>query len=108
MKRGSHGDAFLKLLGTHGARTIPGVAHPHQLHRRVSGRKPKPDFQELYDFVAAARSSHWMGVFEYSDVDNAGQLSLSTAKWHSRKPSTDRRNRLMALQKKISREIFAS
>jgi ribosomal protein S12 methylthiotransferase len=43
-----------------------------------------------------------MGVFEYSDVDNAGSFPLDGKV----DPETinDRRDRLMALQKKISRE----
>jgi ribosomal protein S12 methylthiotransferase len=44
----------------------------------------------------------WMGVFEYSDVDNAGSYALDEKV--DSKTITDRRNRLMAIQKKISRE----
>jgi ribosomal protein S12 methylthiotransferase len=43
-----------------------------------------------------------MGVFEYSDVDNANSFGLD-AKVDA-DTITDRRNRLMAIQKKISRE----
>jgi ribosomal protein S12 methylthiotransferase len=59
------------------------------------------DFQQLYDFVAAAKLD-WMGVFEYSDVDNAGSFPLDGKV--DAETINDRRNRLMALQKKISRE----
>jgi ribosomal protein S12 methylthiotransferase len=59
------------------------------------------DFKELCDFVKAAKLD-WMGVFEYSDVDNAGSYALDE-KLDSETIS-DRRNRLMAIQKKISRE----
>jgi len=43
-----------------------------------------------------------MGVFEYSDVDNAGSYALDEKV--DAETITDRRNRLMAIQKKISRE----
>jgi ribosomal protein S12 methylthiotransferase len=99
MKRGSHGDAFLKLLERMRA-TIPGVVLRTSFIVGFPG-ETESDFQELYDFVAAAKLD-WMGVFEYSDVDNAasfpldGKVDVETI--------NDRRNRLMALQKKISRE----
>ena len=81
MKRGSHGDAFLKLL------------------ERI--RATEKDFEELCDFVRAANLD-WMGVFEYSDVDNAKSYGLDEKV--DPETITDRRNRLMAIQKKISRE----
>src|SRR5215472_5171738 len=68
MKRGSHGDAFLKLL-ERTRTTIPGVALRTSFIVGFPG-ETDADFQELYDFVAAAKLD-WMGVFEYSDVDNA-------------------------------------
>lgn len=43
-----------------------------------------------------------MGVFEYSDVDNAASFPLDGKV--DADTITDRRNRLMALQKKISRQ----
>jgi ribosomal protein S12 methylthiotransferase len=59
------------------------------------------DFQELLQFVAAAELD-WVGVFEFSDVDNAASFPLDGKV----DPDTisERRNRVMALQKKISRE----
>ncbi len=99
MKRGSSGDAFLHLLERM-RRTIPGVSLRTSFIVGFPGETEK-DFQELCDFVRAAKL-HWMGVFEYSDVDNAeshalaGKVDTGTI--------ADRRNRLMAIQKKISRE----
>ena len=99
MKRGSHGDAFLKLLERMRT-TIPGVALRTSFIVGFPG-ETEADFQELHHFVAAAKLD-WMGVFEYSDVENAesfpldGKVDAETIR--------DRRNRLMALQKKISRE----
>ena len=99
MKRGSHGDAFLKLLERIRA-TIPGVALRTSFIVGFPG-ETDADFQELCDFVAAAKLD-WMGVFEYSDVDNAGSFPLDGKV--DAETINDRRNRLMALQKKISRE----
>jgi ribosomal protein S12 methylthiotransferase len=99
MKRGSNGDAFLKLLDR--ARTsIPGVALRTSFIVGFPG-ETEADFQELCDFVKAAELD-WMGVFEYSDVDNAESFPLDGKV--DAETITDRRNRLMAIQKKISRE----
>src|SRR5580693_9516738 len=99
MKRGSNGDAFLKLLERM-RRTIPGVALRTSFIVGFPG-ETESDFDELCDFVKAAKLD-WMGVFEYSDVDNAGSYSLD-AKVES-ETITARRNELMSIQKKISRE----
>ena len=99
MKRGSHGDAFLKLLERIRA-TIPGVSLRSSFIVGFPG-ETESDFDELCDFVRAAKLD-WLGVFEYSDVDNAGSYALD-AKVDPAVVS-DRRNRLMAIQKKISRE----
>ncbi len=99
MKRGSHGEAFLKLLERIRA-TIPGIALRTSFIVGFPG-ETKADFQELYDFVAAANLD-WMGVFEYSDVDNAASFSLDSKV--DAETINDRRDRLMALQKRISCE----
>ncbi len=99
MKRGSHGDAFLKLLERIRA-TIPGVSLRTSFIVGFPG-ETESDFAELCDFVRSAKLD-WMGVFEYSDVDNAASFSLAD-KVHVA-TITDRRNQLMAIQKKISRE----
>ena len=99
MKRGSHGDAFLKLLERIRT-TIPGVSLRTSFIVGFPG-ETEAEFNELCDFVRAANLD-WMGVFEYSDVDNAGSYALD-AKVDA-ETIMDRRNRLMAIQKKISRE----
>ena len=99
MKRGSHGEAFLKLLERIRA-TIPEVALRTSFIVGFPGETEK-DFEELCDFVRAAKVD-WMGVFEYSDVDNAGSHALDEKV--DAEAITDRRNRLMAIQKKTSRE----
>jgi ribosomal protein S12 methylthiotransferase len=99
MKRGSHGDAFLKLLERIRT-TIPGVSLRTSFIAGFPG-ETEADFEELCDFVRAANLD-WMGVFEYSDVDNANSYTLDEKV--DAETITDRRNRLMAIQKKISRE----
>jgi ribosomal protein S12 methylthiotransferase len=99
MKRGSHGDAFLKLLERIRA-TIPGVSLRTSFIVGFPG-ETEAAFEELCDFVCVANID-WMGVFEYSDVDNAGSYALDEKV--DPETITERRNRLMAIQKKISRE----
>jgi ribosomal protein S12 methylthiotransferase len=99
MKRGSHGEAFLKLLERIRA-TIPGVALRTSFIVGFPG-ETETDFEELCDFVRAAQVD-WMGVFEYSDVDNARSYALDEKV--DAEVITERRNRLMAIQKKVSRE----
>jgi ribosomal protein S12 methylthiotransferase len=99
MKRGSHGDAFLKLLERIRA-TIPGVTLRTSFIAGFPG-ETEADFEELCDFVRAAKLD-WMGVFEYSDVDNAGSFGLDAKV--DPEVTVARRDKLMAIQKKISRE----
>jgi len=99
MKRGSNGDAFLRLLERM-RKTIPGVSLRTSFIVGFPG-ETQEDFDELCDFVRAAKLD-WMGVFEYSDVDNAESHSLNGKV--DAETIAERRNRLMAIQKKISRE----
>jgi len=97
MKRGSNGDAFLRLLER--IRTaIPGVALRTSFIVGFPG-ETEADFRELCDFVNAAELD-WMGVFPYSDVDNASSFALD----HKVDEDTirERQNRLMEIQQKIS------
>jgi ribosomal protein S12 methylthiotransferase len=97
MKRGSNGDAFLKLLGR-ARRTIPGVSLRTSFIVGFPGETEK-DFRELCDFVRAAEFD-WMGVFAYSDEDAAKSFE------HENKVDAEtisrRRDTLMSIQKKIS------
>jgi ribosomal protein S12 methylthiotransferase len=99
MKRGGNGEAFLKLLERARA-TIPGVSLRTSFIVGFPG-ETESDFAELCDFVRAAKLD-WMGVFEYSDVDNAASYPLADKV--DPEIITARRNQLMAIQKKISRE----
>ncbi|HXW54747.1 MAG TPA: 30S ribosomal protein S12 methylthiotransferase RimO [Candidatus Cybelea sp.] len=97
MKRGSNGDAFLKMLELV-RRTIPGVAIRTSFIVGFPG-ETEQDFRVLCDFVRAAEFD-WMGVFAYSDEDRAesfpyqGKVETKTIE--------QRRTVLMAMQKKIS------
>jgi ribosomal protein S12 methylthiotransferase len=97
MKRGSNGDAFLQLL--HRIRTtIPSVALRTSFIVGFPG-ETDANFRELCDFVKAAEFD-WMGVFPYSDVDNASSFSLDEKV--DEETIKDRQNCLMEIQQKIS------
>ncbi len=98
MKRGSNGEAFLKLLERIRT-TIPGVSLRTSFIVGFPG-ETEDDFKELCDFVKAAKLD-WMGVFEYSDVDKAESFALD--KKVDAETITSRRNQLMAIQRRISR-----
>ena len=97
MKRGSNGDAFLKLL-ERARRTIPGVSIRTSFIVGFPGETEK-DFRELCDFVRAA-GFDWMGVFAYSDENTSKSFGYQD------KVGTEtiahRRDALMSIQKKIS------
>jgi ribosomal protein S12 methylthiotransferase len=97
MKRGSNGDAFLQLLSRIRA-SIPGVALRTSFIVGFPG-ETDADFRELCDFVKAAEFD-WMGVFGYSDVDNAGSFALDGKVDEA--TIKERQNQLMALQQKVS------
>ena len=98
MKRGSHGDFFLKLLERIRA-TIPGVAIRTSMIVGFPG-ETAADFQVLSDFVKAARFDR-LGVFSYSDEDTSASFQLD-AKVDG--ATIERRKRsLMSMQRRISR-----
>ena len=99
MKRGSSGEAFLHLLDRV-RKTIPGVSLRTSFIVGFPGETER-DFEGLCNFVKAAKFD-WMGVFEYSDVDNAESYALNEK--IDAETMADRRNRLMAIQKRTSRE----
>jgi ribosomal protein S12 methylthiotransferase len=97
MKRGSSGTAFLRLI-ERVRRTIPEVMLRTSFIVGFPG-ETEADFRELCDFVRAAEFD-WLGVFAYSDVENAASHGLG-AKVDA-ETIADRRDRLMKLQRKIS------
>jgi len=96
MKRGSNGDAFLKMLEKI-RRTIPGVSIRTSFIVGFPG-ETDAEFRELCDFVRAAEFD-WMGVFSYSDEDAAKSFALGGKV--DGKTIARRRNELMSIQKKI-------
>jgi ribosomal protein S12 methylthiotransferase len=97
MKRGSHGDAFLKMLEKI-RKKIPGVSIRTSFIVGFPGETEK-DFRELCGFVRAAEFD-WMGVFSYSDEDAA--KSFQYEEKVDAKTIERRRATLMSIQKKIS------
>ena len=98
MKRGASGEIFLKLIERI-RRTIPGVAIRTSFIAGFPGETDR-DFEELCDFVKAARFDR-LGVFSYSDEDSSASYALG-GKVDAR-TIYNRKRRLMALQRKISR-----
>jgi len=99
MKRGSSGDAFLKLLERMRA-TISGVSIRTSFIVGFPG-ETAADFDELCEFVRAAEFD-WLGVFEYSDVENAASRAIGGKV--DAEAIVHRRHELMAIQQKISRK----
>jgi ribosomal protein S12 methylthiotransferase len=98
MKRGASGEIFLKLLEKI-RRTIPGVAIRTSMIVGFPG-ETEADFNELCDFVQAAQFDR-LGTFSYSDEDTSKSFALD-AKVDGR-TIQNRKRRLMAIQRKISR-----
>src|SRR5689334_1053925 len=98
MKRGSHGDFFLKLLERIRA-TIPGVAIRTSMIVGFPG-ETEADFEILCDFVKAAQFDR-LGVFAYSDEETSASFKLDQ-KVNGR-IIHNRKQKLMALQRRISR-----
>ena len=97
MRRGSSGDAFLKMLEKV-RKTIPGVSIRTSSIVGFPG-ETEEDFRELCDFVRAAEFD-WMGVFSYSDEDAAKSFAYENKV--DAKTIERRRDALMSIQRKIS------
>lgn len=100
MKRGSNGDLFLKLLERI-RRTIPGVAIRTSFITGFPG-ETQADFDELCQFVEAAQFDR-VGVFTYSDEDTSQSFHLDGKV--SKRDMANRKRRLMAIQRKISKRM---
>jgi ribosomal protein S12 methylthiotransferase len=98
MKRGAHGDIFLKLIERI-RRTIPGVAIRTSMIAGFPG-ETDADFETLCQFVKAAEFDR-LGVFSYSDEDSSASYHLD-GKVDAR-TIYNRKRRLMAVQRAISR-----
>jgi ribosomal protein S12 methylthiotransferase len=97
MKRGSHGDFFLKLLEKIRA-SIPGVAIRTSMIVGFPGES-EADFEILCDFVKAANFER-LGVFSYSDEETSASFHLD-GKVDAR-TIYNRKRKLMSLQRRIS------
>ncbi len=102
MKRGGNADGLLRMIKRIRA-TIPGVWLRTSFISGFPG-ETEADFRELCDFVRAAEFD-WLGVFAYSDDETAESHALGGKV----DPETiaDRRDRLMSLQRRISRRKLA-
>jgi ribosomal protein S12 methylthiotransferase len=98
MKRGANGDIFLRLIERI-RRKIPGVAIRTSMIAGFPG-ETGADFEELCQFVEAAQFDR-LGVFSYSDEETSVSYHLD-GKVDGR-TIYNRRRRLMAIQRKISR-----
>lgn len=98
MKRGASGDIFLKLLEKVRS-TIPAVSIRTSFIVGFPG-ETDADFEELMQFVQAAQFDR-LGVFSFSDEDTAQSYHLENKV--DRRTIENRKRKLMALQKKISR-----
>jgi ribosomal protein S12 methylthiotransferase len=97
MKRGAHGEIFLKLI-ERVRRTIPGVGIRTSMIVGFPGETAE-DFEVLCQFVEAAQFDR-LGVFSYSDEDTSASFALD----QKVDPRTiyNRKRRLMSIQRKIS------
>ena len=99
MKRGSNGDAFLKMLEK-ARKAIPGVSIRTSFIVGFPGETDE-QFAELADFVQEARFER-LGVFTYSLEPGTPAVKLDG---HLPEPvKTERRDALMALQQPIAFE----
>jgi ribosomal protein S12 methylthiotransferase len=100
MKRGGSGDIFLRLLERI-RRHVPGVAIRTSMIVGFPGETTQ-DFEELCQFIQAAQFDR-LGVFGYSDEETAPSYHLDGKV--DRRTIYNRRRRLMALQRRISRRL---
>ncbi len=99
MKRGASGGIFLELIDRI-RRTVPGVAIRTSFIVGFPGETDK-DFDELCQFVQAAQFDR-VGVFGYSDDETSESYHLDGKV--DRRTIYNRKRRLMAMQRKISRK----
>ena len=102
MKRGGNAEALLHMVERIRT-TIPEVWLRTSMIAGFPGES-EADFRELCDFVRAAEFD-WLGVFAYSDDETAESHALDGKV--DAETIAERRDRLMALQRKISRRRLA-
>jgi ribosomal protein S12 methylthiotransferase len=97
MKRGAHGDIFLKLLERIRT-TIPGIAIRTSMIVGFPG-ETEDEFRELCQFVEAAQFDR-LGVFSYSDEETSASFHLENKV--DKRTIYQRKRKLMAIQRRIS------
>ncbi len=102
MRRGGNAEIFLKTIEKIRS-TVPGVALRTSFITGFPG-ETDADFAILTGFVEAARFD-WLGVFSYSDEEGSGAFHLGEKV--PRKTIEARRNKLMRLQRSISKQAKA-
>ena len=98
MRRGSSGDALLRLIERI-RRTVPGVALRTSMIVGFPG-ETAADFDELCRFVEEARFEN-LGVFAYSDEETSRSFDLDGKV--DRRTIYNRRRRLMSIQRRVSK-----
>ena len=98
MKRGGSGDIFQKLLERI-RRTIPGAAIRTSFIVGFPG-ETEAEFEELVQFTQAVRFDR-LGVFSYSDEETSESWLLDGKV--DKRTAYNRKRRLLAVQRKISR-----
>jgi ribosomal protein S12 methylthiotransferase len=101
MKRGGTPEVFLRLIEKARA-VVPGIVLRTSFIVGFPG-ETEEDFQQLCDFVAAAKID-WLGVFSYSDEEGAAAFELDAELKVPKRTIEARRRRLMKLQQKISKK----
>jgi ribosomal protein S12 methylthiotransferase len=101
MRRGAHGDIFLKTLEKIRA-AVPNIALRTSFIVGFPGETAE-DHAALMDFVRAARFD-WMGAFAYSDEEGSQSIALDKSLKVPRRTIEARRRSLMKLQQSISRD----
>jgi ribosomal protein S12 methylthiotransferase len=99
MKRGAGADIFLKTIEKVRA-AVPGIALRTSFIVGFPGES-SADFEALEQFITAAKFD-WLGVFNYSDEEGSKAYALDQKV--AKRSIESRKNRLMKLQQKISRE----
>jgi ribosomal protein S12 methylthiotransferase len=101
MRRGAHGDIFLKTLEKIRA-AVPNIALRTSFIVGFPGETAE-DHAALMDFVRAARFD-WMGAFAYSDEEGSQSIALDKSLKVPKRTIGARRRSLMKLQQSISCE----
>jgi ribosomal protein S12 methylthiotransferase len=101
MRRGAHGDIFLKTLEKIRA-AVPNIALRTSFIVGFPGETAE-DHAALMDFVRAAKFD-WMGAFAYSDEEGSQSIASDKSLKVPKRTIEARRRSLMKLQQSISRE----